>query len=117
MGTSTSALTDGDAHCPSDWQRQMRWRLDSLWRSDRQVRKRARWRERTESAHAAAAKEMQLIEQARLENQAAAKAAKAAATIQRHVRRRLSRFGLDPARCPAPGVLGLCGRLRGGDEP
>ena len=117
MGTSTSALTDGDAHCPSDWQRQMRWRLDSLWRSDRQVRKRARWRERTESAHAAAAKEMQLIEQARLENQAAAKAAKAAATIQRHVRRRLSSFGLDPARCPAPGVLGLCGRLRGGDEP
>ena len=117
MGTGTAALTDSDAHCPGDWQRQMQWRLDSLWRSDRQAKKRARRRERTESARAAAAKEMQLIEQARLENQATAKAAKAAATIQRHVRWRLGRVGLDPARCSAPGGLGLCGRLRGGNEP
>ena len=119
MGTSTAAHADSDAHCPGDWQRQMRWRLDSLWRSDRQAKKRARRRQRTQSARAAAAKETQLIEQARLESQAAAKAAKAAATIQRHVRRRVSSFGLDPARYPggpAPGVLGLCGRLRGGDE-
>ena len=79
-----SALRGGEGDCHA-W-RQVQWRLDSLWRSDQQAKKRARRRERRERAREEAAKEMQLIEQSWLENQA------------------------------APSVLGLCGRLLGGDE-
>ena len=88
--TLAHALTDGDGTCRGAWRRQVQWPLDRLWRSEKRAKKRARRRERRRSAHEATAKEMQLIEQARLENElAVAEAERAAATIQQH-------FGQEP---------------------
>ena len=117
--TLAHALTDGDGDCRGAWRRQVQWPLDRLWRSEKRAKKRARRRERRRSAREATAKEMQLIEQARLENEAVAQAERAAATVQQHVGQepRLRGVGGGPAHSLTPSMLGLCGRLLGGDEP
>ena len=68
--TLAHALTDGDGNCRGKPGDARQWPPDGSG-GRRNGPRRARRRERRQSAHDATVKEMQLIEQARLENEAA----------------------------------------------